>query len=196
MEKLLYIKDNGFQEKTLLGYTTMKGLDAYRGINARNKVVLCCDLSKPILRGTWVEEENLVFANGVCSTLMAIGAPTDYVSFSNWISSKLLVLVKSDEIFKRKMEELYHFKFKPRFYPNSNFFIVIAEAFKESYQAVHTLFSKTTSAIGFQIIYEDGPVVWFAIDDVANNEILQDRQFEIEVVSNAKNWRREIKYRL
>lgn len=195
MEKLLYIQSNGLRDQTILGYQTMKYLENYRGINARNKVVLKCDLSKPILRGAWLSEINMEVANGICCTLMAIDAPADLNDFSYWITHKLQILMKSDELFKRKLEELYHFKFKPQFCPNSNFFLVVTDAFRERYELVRTTFSSTTTAIGFQIIYEDGPEVWFAVDDVANNEILYDKQFEIEVVSNAKNWRRNIRCR-
>lgn len=176
--------------KTILGYESFIGLDAYYGITARNKVVLKCDLSEPIVRGNYLSEDNMQFASGLCNFLMGISFKgKDFMDFVNSMSDGLKVFMSNDEVFKNKICELYYFKYMLSL-EDVSFFRIIENDFRDIYGQVLKKFVSTMRAQGFSIIYKDGPCIWYGIDDVANNVVYHDEMFKQEVVSNAKSWKR------
>lgn len=195
MEKMKYVQTYCQKRMTIYNYTCYAGLERYDGVYARDKVILRCNLSDIIMRDIFLSDANMEYAYGVCLTLMGIQSINmDYLQSQQYLSDMLKLLVKQDLVFRRKLEEVFYFKFKLA-NPPMSFFDAIQIEFRNAYELAFNEFLRTTSAIGFSINYKDGPIVWYSIDDTADNVVHCSKKFTQEVVSNAKNWRHLIEAR-
>lgn len=189
MEKMYYVQTNCVRNKSILGYEYFVGLEAYRGITARNKVILRCNLSDVIVRDNYLSEENMGYADGLCKFLMGVSFKgIDLNDFFKFMSDGLKVFMSSDSKFNDKLCELYYVKYMLSS-EETSFFRVLENDFRDSYEAALKRFISTIRAQGFSLIYKDGASMWYGIDDVSSNIVYHDKMFKQEVISNAKSWK-------
>lgn len=189
MKKMLYVRTHCQEFHSIFGYDKYDGLDAYRGVYAREKVILKCNLAPQIVQDRYLSDENLGYANVFCNVMMGtVYRGNDMAELQNVTSSCIKEFVELDMIFRRKLEEIYHFKYLTAEKPIS-MFQAISEDFRNSYTEEVKRFLGSLGAIGLTVMYYDGAVVWYAVSDSADTVVSYDGRYRQEVVSNAKTWR-------
>lgn len=182
MDKLPYVKAECSFYTTILGFEYCRGLDAYRENKPRDKVICKVQLAKVIAREYYLTD-SCAEAYGDYLMLLLTG----FESLDD-VLVRLKNFYEQDEKFRRYLASVYYVKYS-LLDDDIRFLDLLATLLKEQLSKEITRFLSTLRGTVSPLFrMRTGTDIYFVIDESIDQNITYDSRYEVEVISNAKNW--------